>query len=272
MKAHYYPLVCILLPLINAHVVAWHRGMYCLNGTTPGQDDQNNNLPVNPLYQLKKEDWWMHHVNKCDEFPPAPNDLLELPANGEFTVEIAVNRAFTTLSYDGRFAGTYTGPLKNGSMAADGQLGVTESGEQPQCITDPNIHTENKTMAAGSAFAISYQSDIKDVTPENLVVFSVAYHTPWRRLTTYQVPNLPICPPDGCICAWGWVPNGCGEPNMYMFPYRCVVTGIPGPAPLSIAQPATWCEGQPEQCVQGAKQMIFWHQLEGTMSRSMETI
>ncbi|KAF5361158.1 hypothetical protein D9758_009090 [Tetrapyrgos nigripes] len=257
------------LPLIHAHVAAWSKGMYCLNGTTPGQDNQNNNSPVVPMFQMKKEDWWMHHFDQCDQFPPAPGDFLDLPANGEFTIEFATNRAFTTLSYDGKQANTFPGPLQNGLQ--DDQLGVAQDGQEPQCISDPNLHAQNETMASGSAFAISYQSDIKNVTPENLVVFTVAYNTPWKRLATFKVPNLPACPDDGCICAWGWVPNGCGEPNMYMFPYKCRVTGTPGTAPLAPAQPATWCEGSlgsnqagPNgQCVQGAKQMIFWNQLEG---------
>jgi hypothetical protein len=33
----------------------------------------------------------------------------------------------------------------------------------------------NESMAAGTAFAISYESDIARVTPENLVVFTVLY-------------------------------------------------------------------------------------------------
>jgi hypothetical protein len=35
------------------------------------------------------------------------------------------------------------------------------------------VHTQNESMAAGTAFAISYVSEIADVTPENLVVFTV---------------------------------------------------------------------------------------------------
>jgi hypothetical protein len=45
---------------------------------------------------------------------------------------------------------------------------------------------------------------------DNLVVFSVRYHTPWKRLTSYDVPaDLPECPPEGCYCAWLWIPDGC---------------------------------------------------------------
>ena len=37
------------------------------------------------------------------------------------------------------------------------------------------VHTRNESMAAGTAFAISYNSDLKKVTKENLVVFTVLY-------------------------------------------------------------------------------------------------
>ncbi|KAK1225484.1 hypothetical protein PQX77_011569 [Marasmius sp. AFHP31] len=276
----------------NAHIAAWSKGMYCLNGTTPGEDNGNNNSPVTPLFKLKKKDWWMHHVDKCDEFPPAPGDFLELPANGNFTVELATNRAFTTFSSGGKQAKIFPGPLTGGTKndRTEGQEGKFKigqkgaEGEVPGCIVDPNLHTQNESMASGTAFAISYTSDLKKVTPENLVVFTVLEHTPFRRLATYQVPNLPACPPGGCICTWGWIPNGCGEPNMYFFPYRCNVTGTPGSMPLALpARPANWCDmslplttkpanatttGKDEEqrlgaCYKGAKQMLFWNQLEG---------
>ena len=111
------------------------------------------------------------------------------PANGEFTVELAVNRAFTTLSYNGKNIATY----------GDGQdhpgLGVTLEGKADAnaCIVNPNsefcsarvvflflnkcdnpvVHTQNESMAAGTIFSISYTSDINQVTEDNLVVFTV---------------------------------------------------------------------------------------------------
>ncbi|KAL0571173.1 hypothetical protein V5O48_010788 [Marasmius crinis-equi] len=286
-------ILATMTTLANGHIAAWAKGMYCLNGTTPGEDNGNNAAPVTPLFKLKKQDWWMHHIDKCDEFPPAPGDFLELPANGNFTVEFATNRAFTTLSNDGKKAGVFPGPLTGGTKSdrTEGEPGKFKVGQQgadhevPGCIVDPNMHTQNETMASGTAFAISYTSDIKKVTPENLVVFTVLKHTPFRRLATYQVPNLPACPKGGCICTWGWIPNGCGEPNMYFFPYRCNVTGTPGTKPLALpARPPNWCDvqlpltttpsanntkpGKGEvqtlgSCYKGSKQMLFWNQLEG---------
>ncbi|CAK5270783.1 unnamed protein product [Mycena citricolor] len=249
------PLLLSLAALLNgahAHVAAWHKGMYCLNGTQPGVDDQNTNDIVNPLFNLTKTDWWFHHYDGCDQLPPADGDFLDLPANGEFTVELAVNRAFTTLS----FGGANVGVFPDGQNYTNGLGGL-------DCISDPNIHTQNQSMAAGSAFAISYTSNLQDVTPENLVVFTTLYHTPWHRLATYQVPNLPACPDAGCMCAWGWVPNGCGEPNIYMQGFRCRVTGSTGSAAVAPGIPATWCQDNPGNCTSGARQMIYWNQLDG---------
>ena len=50
---------------------------------------------------------------------------------------------------------------------------------------------------------------------------------------------------------------------MYMFPYRCTVTGATSTKQLATAKPAVWCETEPEKCTKGAKQMVFWHQLDG---------
>ncbi|KAF5386713.1 hypothetical protein D9615_002077 [Tricholomella constricta] len=238
--------------LANAHLAAWHKGMYCLDGNI-GSVDLNAAAPTTPLYMLPKSLWWFHHVNGCDNFPPKSGDFLELPAGKDFTVEISDNRATTSLSYNGRYSTDWV----------DGK-DYPEDYNVPNCITTPNMHTQNRTMAAGTAFAISYQSDIKKVTAENLVVFSVRYHTPWLRVTSYSVPAaMPACPPGGCICAWGWIPNGCGEPNMYHQAFKCKVTAATAMAPVAVAQPPVWCEDDPSKCTKGAKQMIYWNQLDG---------
>ncbi|KIL67972.1 hypothetical protein M378DRAFT_9212 [Amanita muscaria Koide BX008] len=249
----YVWLFSLVVGMVQGHIAAWNKGMYCLNGTVPGVDDQNTNSAVTPLYQLSKNDWWFHHYNGCDEFPPADGDFLELPAGGSFTVELAGNRGQTSFS----FGGQYTSEWPDGNQHP-------EDFNDPNCITTPNLHTQNQSMAAGTAFAISYQSDLSQVTPENLVVFSVRFNTPWKRVTTYDVPSaLPACPSGGCICAWGWVPNGCGQPNIYHLGYKCKVTGATSTTPIPQAQPPVWCEDDMSKCVTGAKQMLYWNQLEG---------
>ncbi|CAF4962578.1 unnamed protein product [Rotaria sp. Silwood1] len=203
------------------------------------------------MIDLTQKDWWFQHYQGCDKEPPPVGDYLELPAGGSFTVEIATNRAFTTFGHNKKFNGYFGGPQ---------ELEYTPWG----CVSYPNLHTPNQTLAPGTVFAISYQNSIDKVTPENLVVFTVRYKTPWQRVTSYDVPNdLPPCPPGGCTCAWGWIPMGCGQPNMYMQGHKCIVTGSTSTKKLAVAKPPVYCENDRSKCVKGAKQMIFYFQKDG---------
>ncbi|CAF0957659.1 unnamed protein product [Rotaria sordida] len=243
-------LLYALVLTANAHMAAWSRGMYCMKGRG-GENNMNNNLPVNPLVDLTQKDWWFQHYQGCDKEPPPAGDYLELPAGGSFTVEIATNRAFTTFGHNRNFNGYFGGPQ---------ELEYTPWG----CVSYPNLHTPNQDSAPGTVFAISYQNSIDKVTPENLVVFTVRYKTPWQRVTSYDVPkDLPPCPPGGCTCAWGWIPMGCGQPNMYMQGHKCIVTGSTSTKKLAVAKPPVYCENDRSKCVKGAKQMIFYFQKDG---------
>lgn len=200
-------LTTTLAALTSAHTAAWTQGMYCKDGNT-STPNPNTNTAVNPLYQLPKEKWWFQHDRSCDLFPPPPGEFLELPANGEFTVELAHNRGQTTL----------TDPDADRLQWPDGQDHPDDwnswEGPGSPCLEDGAMHAYNETSAAGTAWAISYEGEIEKVTLENLVVFSTLQHTPWKRRATYQVPDLMACPEGGCHCAWLWVPDGCGQPNM----------------------------------------------------------
>ena len=94
----------LLLPaLANAHIASFGPGMYCKGGLT-GENNQNNNLPVAPLYQLTKDKWWFQHDRGCDTAPPPAGEFLDLPVGENFTVEHGNNQAFTMLSYGGKSA------------------------------------------------------------------------------------------------------------------------------------------------------------------------
>ncbi|KAJ4350001.1 uncharacterized protein N0V89_008622 [Didymosphaeria variabile] len=243
--------------LVSAHTAAWAKGMYCKGGPDPNHDDPNTNTAVNPLWDLPKDQWWFQHDRGCDLAAPPAGEFLELPANGEFTVELAHNRGQTTLTDNGNGASNWP----------DGQDHPDDwnswEGPGSACLEDGAMHTYNETNAAGTAWAISYESDMTKVTMDNLVVFSTLQHTPWKRLATYQVPDLPACPEEGCHCAWLWVPDGCGQPNMYMQPYKCKVTNAKSTTPVAKAQAPVYCADDISKCVKGAKQMIAWHQQDG---------
>lgn len=242
----------VLFHGVAAHIAPFAPGMYCRNGPQL-EEDLNSNAIVHPLYQLQFQDFWFHHFDRCDEYPPPAGEFLELPAGGQFTVDLASNRAKSSMSYGCKFCSEWP---NGGSYPEDLDI--------PTCITEPNLHAQNESMAAGTAWAISYTSDLSKVTPENLSVFTVLPRSPFRRQATYKVPAaMPACPEGGCICAWGWVAHGCGQPNMYMTPFRCKVTGSTSTTPIGTARPPVWCEDDPSKCVTGPKQMIFWHQASG---------
>ncbi|KAF2020131.1 hypothetical protein BU24DRAFT_448473 [Aaosphaeria arxii CBS 175.79] len=244
-----------------AHVAAWAPGMYCKGGTVAGEENRNTNDAVNPLYMLKKEDWWFQNSRGCNDVPPPAGEKLQIPANGEFTVELAHNRAFTTLSYDGEFATAWP----DGKEHPEDWNGWNNGGEPAICLPDDGaLHAWNETHAAGTAFAISYAEKYEEVTMDNLVVFSTLYHTPWKREATYKVPNLKKCPAGGCTCAWLWIPTGCGQGNMYMERFDCEVINAKDDAlDLAKAQAPVYCEDDQSKCVKGAKQMLAWHQETG---------
>ncbi|KAF2436172.1 hypothetical protein EJ08DRAFT_579062, partial [Tothia fuscella] len=249
-----------LVAAAQAHVGIYAPGMYCKGGSDPTKDDSNTNTVVNPLYNLAKADWWFQHDRGCDKVPPPEGEFLEIPAGGSFTVEAVHNRAFSTLSYDGKLATAWP----DGKEHPEDWNGF-ETDPREGCIQDGGaLHVQNKGNATGTAWAISYESDISKVTMENLAVFSVLEHTPWKRLATYQVPAaMPACPPGGCTCAWLWVPKGCGQPNMYMQGFKCKVTRATSTAPIAAAVPPTYCKDDKTKCTKGAKQMIAWNQAEG---------
>lgn len=193
--------------------------------------------------------------------PPSPRS----PAGGSFEIEIAANRAFTTLAY----GGNNTSPWGDGQQHPDNysiqNLGGGRS-TTTECIPSPNMHTQNETRAAGTAMAISYSPNLADVRPNNTVVFSVAPNTPYRRIATYAVPAaMAPCPPGGCTCVWAWVPENCGEANIFMVPIKCRVTNATAAArPLALpARNAVWCENDQAKCVKGPKGIIINNQLEG---------
>lgn len=158
--------ILLSLPLAHAHIAAFAKGMYCKDGL-PGQNNQNNNLPIGPLYQLSKQDWWFQHDRGCDQAPPPPSEFLEIPSGGHFTVEHADNQAFTTLSY----GGSQTSKWPDGAQHPENWHGHWENGE---CMPGGGfMHTTNQSDAQGTAFAIAYESDLSKITVEELVVFSV---------------------------------------------------------------------------------------------------
>jgi len=87
-----------------------------------------------------------------------------------------------------------------------------------------NLHALVRTDVAGCALGIAYKSDISAVTPEDFVIMSVVKDCPARALQAFDIPYLPACPNNKCICSWFWTHNSDGGTDqMYMTPFQCNV-------------------------------------------------
>lgn len=165
-----------------------------------------DNRPVAPLMNGTFEQWWFHgHL----DYPPNPGDFFELPAGQPATTELACNKGAT-------------------SFFASSEGGDIRQGDSP-CPNSPTsaYHTNGIDDLFGCALAITYESDVTQVKPEDFTVFSVNQTCVWTRFTDFQVPaRMPPCPPGGCICAWFWIhsPDSGGEQSKSLFIFRVIGT------------------------------------------------
>jgi hypothetical protein len=143
---------------------------------------------------LTVNEWFGHNMRNCT---PAEDAFLELEAGKTVTFEIGCNRAFTKYrppewSYEAK-------PLLEYCCPEHGPLHTANKYGTP-------YNKLNVSLFGGTALAIAYESDPYKVNPEDMVVISVNYTSPWFRLVDYQIPEgLPPCPKGGCTCTWNWV-------------------------------------------------------------------
>lgn len=234
-----------LVGLAHAHASIWHPSMYGFNvtATNSPQYGSRDNRPQAPLKGLPFDQWWFHgHLDQ----PPHPNDVMELPAGGKVTTELACDKDAT-------------------SWWESGPGGNTQNGNDP-CPGPPSvlIHTNGIDDLGGCALAIAYKSDVNDVQPEDFVVFSINHQCVWDRYTDFPVPaNMPACPNGKCICAWFWQHReDAGGDEMYMNGFQCNVTGATSTTPVAQGQVPVRCVDDSSKCVKGAKQPFYWDQAE----------
>lgn len=225
--------------------------------------DSDWNEAANPLYHLPFNSWWFHGYGNS---PPEDGQFLELPAGGTFHAEIACNKHFTSF---GDHTGDYTRYFRYGCDARNlngDWVNNPNQGTGMEHSTDLYQNTTNDVLVdvRGSAIAISYESDFSKLKPEDFVVISVNYRSPWYRLTDFDIPaDLPECPEGGCHCLWSWFhgPDGGGD-EMLLNGYRCKVTGATGTAALPKGEVARKCPFNKNNCTIGAKVPFYWDQAE----------
>ncbi|KAH8807331.1 hypothetical protein F5884DRAFT_899744 [Xylogone sp. PMI_703] len=212
------------IPLTSAHLAAYTPGMYCPENAYQGPHKNATDLRsetghvaavYDPLHNHDFDSWFLSKGRNC--LLAEPFGIWEIEANSVISVPWATKYNSTGFYADGKEQNERPIPFSATNPEVVAQGLVSSSGG----ISSPNMHAANKSTAAGTAIAISYVSNVYDVTMDNLVVISIAPETPFERLANYTIPDLAPC--DECICVTGWAPKGFGEQNMYMTAHKCKI-------------------------------------------------
>ncbi|GAA5992324.1 hypothetical protein JCM10908_000426 [Rhodotorula pacifica] len=227
----------------SAHMSIWHPSMY---GVGPNWA-YDAGAPTDPLGPgLQQDDWWFRGP-KARSLTPQAGAVMELPAGGSITFEIACNYAFSSYGYN---------PSVPGSL-----LDACPTGAGPYHAGDPDAPDIDRSLVSGCALAIADVDNIDNinkVTTDNLAIFSVNHQCVQQKRTSFRIPaKMPKCTGSKCICGWFWLANN-GTANFYMTAFDCVVTGSPADA-TAIAPPQdpVFCKNNASRCTKGSKRPIY---------------
>ncbi|KAG9316126.1 hypothetical protein JVU11DRAFT_3803 [Chiua virens] len=239
--------------LIHTPSALWHPSMWGFNVTA--QTFDYDNRPVVPLANMPFSKWWFHnHLS----YPPHPDDVFELSAGQNVTMQIACNKGDTT-------------------FYASSEGGNTQQSGDPNdvCPGSPMsaYHTTGINDVKGCALAIAYKSDASQVQPADFTVFSVNHTCVWNRYTDFGVPQkMPPCENGKCICSFFWIHSAdSGSEQMYMNAFQCNVSNSISTVGLATPSVARRCGADPANgrqdpvpgnCTWGAKQPLYWFQAE----------
>ncbi|KAI9512042.1 hypothetical protein F5148DRAFT_1165821 [Russula earlei] len=249
LRVTFSALAVALAGQVSAHISIWHNSMFGFNQSSFGV-----NRPQDPLAYLPFDQWWFHgHIG----LPPNPNDIMQLPVGGNAMVELSCDKGATSW-YQSAPGGDTRDP-NNPDSPCPGQ-------------PTTQYHTNGINDLGGCALSVAYKSDINQVQPEDLVIFSVNHVCVWNLHTYFPIPaNMPPCPSGKCICAWHWIhqPDS-GSEQMYMNGFQCNFANATSTTPLAKPQVARRCGAEPdkglparpENCTYGAKSPLFWLQNE----------
>lgn len=79
--------------IVQSHLSIWTKSMF---GSDPTNYDSDR--AAQPLQDYTFAEWWWH--GNLDK-PPPPKEVFNLPANGKAEIEIASNKAFTSMGRQG---------------------------------------------------------------------------------------------------------------------------------------------------------------------------
>ncbi|GAA5860488.1 hypothetical protein JCM8547_000319 [Rhodosporidiobolus lusitaniae] len=239
----YAPLVALVAGLVDAHMSPYHPSMYGVGEYFSNSDAGDCFAPLGPYWS--QDDWWFRGpINRA--MSPAsrtyPKGVLDVPAGGTITLEIACHVAWTSYGW----ATTEPGSELD---ACPGNPGAYHAAYYADSVEED--------LLSGCAMAIADVDDIEKTSMENLAIFSVQHECVKQKLTTFEVPAaMPPCKSGKCICGWFWLANT-GTTNFYMTAFDCNVSGSTSFAAIAPPQDPVWCGDDPSLCVKGSKRPLY---------------
>ncbi|BGP49050.1 hypothetical protein JCM10450v2_004929 [Rhodotorula kratochvilovae] len=226
---------------VAGHMSIWHPSMYGVGPNweyTAGPPTD----PIGPYFYF--DDWWFRGP-AYRNLPPVNGDVMNLPAGGSITLEIACHYAWTSYGY------ATTEPGSELDACPGDNAGPYHSG-------DPNSKEIDYNLLSGCALGIADVDNINDVTMDNLAIFSVQHDCVKQKLTSFEIPaKMPACTGEKCICAWFWLANN-GTGNYYQTAFDCSVSNSPADAtPIAPPQDPVFCKNNPSSCTTGSKRPIY---------------
>ena len=214
------------------------------------------NWLVQPIMEGEAySDWWMHGQVDCQI---NATGSFALPANGRTYIVMSSTVNQVPPPYSD--VGSGYAPSDPDYILTSDEWG-TESNDPGNTLQGHhNIHAYTRNDTSGCALAISYKSNAADVQPRDFVIFSIIRDCPKRQRELIDVPNLPACPDDKCICAWLWIPKNSGTKNSFFTPFVCHVTDYlmdASPIDFTYAIPPRRCL-DPILCNFGPRNPMYW--------------
>jgi len=226
-------LVIALLGCCQAHMSIWVPSMWGV------EQNPTSDFMVQPLENYNFDDWWMHG-KKALSLPPPAGVITLLRAGGTIDFEITGNKWWTSMGVAQGGPGLCS---PNPGDSPRNPPNPWDNGMNNRC--NANIHAPKRVDVSACALAIAYKSVVTSVEPSDFTVFSVAYDCIARTLQTFDIPALPACPRDGCVCSWFWIHNSIGGTDqMYMTPFKCNITNF-SVNKIGTPVPPVRCDGKP---------------------------
>ena len=166
----------------------------------PNINNYNDNWPIWPLREMDKYTTDQCSAHGLKGYPPKSGDLTFLPARGTYRGELGCNRSGTKLRdpsvtepFDGHASAVGPPKMKFVQMVRDPMASARYTS-----LNRYNETVDNKWFG-GTSLAIAYTSDVNSLKPNDFTVISVNKKCVCYREIDWDIPDLPTCPPGGCL-------------------------------------------------------------------------